>query len=125
MNFLKYGIKLTLRNYDSTTRAWLVYWTQLRLVVEAARRFYTRVDWSTLPGEWQMLIAGAQPVVELTPPMENPYAILYVTEDAPLEVVKAAYKALVSIHHPDAGGSEEAMCKLNEAFSTIRALREH
>jgi DnaJ-domain-containing protein 1 len=55
--------------------------------------------------------------------VENPYATLYVTEDAPLEVIKAAYKALVAVHHPDVGGDKDAFQKVDSAYRKI--LQQH
>jgi DnaJ-class molecular chaperone len=52
------------------------------------------------------------------------YKILGVIDSAETAVIKAAYKALVQIYHPDkfAGGREEAIRKtqrLNEAFEIL------
>lgn len=49
----------------------------------------------------------------------NPYLVLFLTPNAPLEVVKASYKALSSLYHPDKGGSTDKMIELNEAFAAI------
>ena len=128
-DFLKYGIKpMTARRYESDSRAWLVHWKQLRVIANTARRFYDEVDWSTLPPEWQMVAAGgeATTVVVQEVPEENPFAVLFVTDDAPLEVIHAAYRALALTHHPDRpGGSESEMQRLNDAYSRAREQREH
>lgn len=51
---------------------------------------------------------------------QNPHRkILYVTDSAPPEVVKAAYRALSTLHHPDHGGSTEMMQKINAAYSAL------
>lgn len=49
----------------------------------------------------------------------DPYEVLGVTKATPLLVVKAAYSALAKAAHPDAGGSNEAMAELNEAFDVV------
>jgi DnaJ-class molecular chaperone len=103
-----------------------VYWKQLRTVADAAKRFYDHVDWSTLPTDWQLYLAGAEvPAPQLPAPTTDPYAMLFVTADAPLEVIRAAYKALAVIFHPDHGGTEQRMTELNNAYTEIRNLREH
>lgn len=51
------------------------------------------------------------------------YAVLCVRTDAPLEVCEAAYRALVKRHHPDSGGSNQAMQALNQAITIIRRER--
>lgn len=53
----------------------------------------------------------------------NPYQVLHLQPGAPLEVVKAAYKALALTHHPDRGGDEERMKQVNIAFDTILRQR--
>lgn len=47
------------------------------------------------------------------------YRTLYLTPDAPAEVIKAAYRALSKQYHPDAGGTTGAMQRLNEAFERL------
>src|SRR6478609_296376 len=50
----------------------------------------------------------------------NDYAALYVTSDAPAEVIRAAYKALALLHHPDNGGNLTTMQKINGAFTSLK-----
>ncbi len=49
----------------------------------------------------------------------SPFQTLYLLPNAPPEVVKAAYKALSRIHHPDLRGSNEKMIQINRAFEII------
>lgn len=52
----------------------------------------------------------------------NPWAprrVLCVTDDAPFEVVQAAYRALVKLHHPDVGGDEEKFKDIQRAWEAI------
>jgi DnaJ-domain-containing protein 1 len=44
---------------------------------------------------------------------------LCITPDAPAPVVKAAYRALAQLHHPDAGGKTETMQKINAAYELL------
>lgn len=53
----------------------------------------------------------------------DPYELLGVRPDAPLEVVEASYRALAKAAHPDAGGSGDAMAELNAALERVRADR--
>lgn len=57
---------------------------------------------------------GFTPQVSLGTP--NPHRILFVASDAPKEVIRAAYLALAKHYHPDAGGSEDEMRELNDAY---------
>lgn len=43
------------------------------------------------------------------------FVALYLLPSAPLAVIKAAYRALAVIHHPDHGGNPETMKRLNLA----------
>lgn len=47
------------------------------------------------------------------------FSTLYLLDDAPLGVVKAAYKALVMIHHPDRGGNTDIFMQIDEAYKRI------
>jgi len=49
----------------------------------------------------------------------NYYRLLHVQADAPPEVIKASYRALMTLHHPDVGGDHEVAALLNEAFSVL------
>src|SRR5690606_4113698 len=49
----------------------------------------------------------------------DPYRTLHLLPTAPPEVAKAAYRALAQIHHPDRGGSHEAMQRVNTAWETL------
>jgi hypothetical protein len=52
--------------------------------------------------------------------LEAAFATLHLLPDAPLEVAKAAHKALALIHHPDrAGGDVQKMQAINAAFDLI------
>lgn len=52
--------------------------------------------------------------------IRSPYEILGIYPDSPLAVAEAMYKELAKKSHPDAGGSDEAMRKLNLAIQQIR-----
>lgn len=47
------------------------------------------------------------------------HAALHLLPSAPIQVVKAAYRALALIHHPDKGGSNDRMRELNAALEAI------
>jgi len=51
----------------------------------------------------------------------DPFEVLGVRSDAPLEDIKAMYLIKTKRLHPDIGGSEEAMKELNEAWERIQA----
>jgi len=47
------------------------------------------------------------------------YGVLRIKRTATIEEIRRAYKAQALISHPDKGGSDEAMCKVKEAFETL------
>lgn len=49
----------------------------------------------------------------------NYYRVLNVQSDAAPSVIKAAYRALISEHHPDAGGDPATAALLNEAYAVL------
>lgn len=59
-----------------------------------------------------------------SPLSSGPYATLHITNDAPLAVAEAAYRAaLRDGAHPDVGGDHERAKALNAAIATIRLER--
>lgn len=48
------------------------------------------------------------------------YAALYLLPSAPHEIVRAAYRALAHVHHPDSGGDHSRMVEINRAYETIK-----
>jgi hypothetical protein len=67
----------------------------------------------------QCLKAQIQPQMSTGNRADDPYTCLHVTPDAPPEVIEAAYRALAKTHHPDVGGSDSAMKRLNWAREMI------
>jgi len=47
------------------------------------------------------------------------FTALYLLPTAPPEVIKASYKALALIHHPDRGGDLEQMKTINQAYDLL------
>lgn len=50
----------------------------------------------------------------------NPYKILGVEDNASKDVCKVAYRTLMRLNHPDAGGSVEKATELNRAYEMIQ-----
>lgn len=52
-------------------------------------------------------------------PLTDPYAVLGVSPGATPAEIKAAYRALVKLHHPDAGGDDQRILALNAAWEVL------
>jgi len=118
---LKSAITPDMRSYNPATREWFVDEDaagRMRRWLDYCRaNLYAEVEW--LDGE-----AYADPEAEWTPPKPkpiDPYVTLHLLPSAPPEVVKAAYRALAVLNHPDKGGDEEKMKRLNEAYGRLLA----
>ena len=82
---------------------------------------YVRADFNARI-EW----LDADPEQEWTPPpvkpkASDPYVMLHLLPSAPPEVVKAAYRALAVLNHPDKGGDTNAMQRINDAYRRLAA----
>jgi hypothetical protein len=125
LDTLKSFVNPCYRFYDPGTRKWVVGEPATeslhRWLSYARTTFNARIEWI---GE-----AYADPESEWTPPPPprqkpkavDPYQVLHLRETAPPELVKVAYRCLAQIHHPDRGGSEETMKRLNEAYGKLLA----
>ncbi len=110
----------TRRSYDRSTGLWSIHWQWIKWLVDLARSKNIAVIWADLPATWQKLAAGATMAVdEVSAEPVCVYATLYLTNDAPLEVVKAAYKALAAKTHPDVGGDERDFRRISDAYKNI------
>ena len=54
-----------------------------------------------------------------SPSARDPYLVLGVAASASAAEIKAAYRALVKQHHPDAGGDEHRILELNAAWEVL------
>lgn len=52
-------------------------------------------------------------------PPADPYAVLHLLPTAPAELVRAAYRVMAQLHHPDKGGDDLTMKRINNAFEAL------
>jgi len=116
---LKSFIPAPLRGYTPATRQWFID----EDATNQMRRWLSYVE--TMIGarvEWQGPFDCEE---EWTPPAKpkvvDPYTALHLLPSAPPEVVKAAYRALAVLNHPDKGGDTEAMQQINDAYRRLAA----
>lgn len=126
--YVRYGVKpLSYRRFDESTKRWAVHVSKLAAVVMYARSRFDHVDYRSLPQELQIRLVAemsgkaqeAAHVARRPAPDPNPFAVLHLLPSAPPEVIKAAYKALALITHPDRGGDAEAFRKIQEAYEEL------
>jgi hypothetical protein len=123
-DFMKSGITpLSYRRWVGDRKSWEVHVSRLPRVVVVSRRYFDHVDYSELPGDLQIeLVSRLKAFQEDTPVRVKPvtpFEVLHLLPSAPTEVVKAAFKALALLHHPDRGGDEELFKEINSAYETI------
>lgn len=101
------------RRWQPSAKSWRILPEGQLLVMDwlnvCRSRFSAQVSWSKQRGEvWR---PPAQKV--------DPFSVLHLLPTAPPEVVKAAYKALAQLHHPDRGGDLRQMQNINAAYSEV------
>jgi hypothetical protein len=132
-DLVKLGVKpLSFRRWNKLKRHWQVHITRLPMVVVFGKKFFGHVDYSDLPSPIQIeLVRQVQEAEQHVRrekfttrnmnivPLERAYRILHLLPTAPPEVVRAAYKALALLLHPDTGGDEEAFKHLQKAYEVL------
>lgn len=125
-DLIRDGIKpLRYRRWVKVKNHWQVHKNKLPLAVHFGRRLFHHVDYSALPESLQIWIVeqmdnggwSAEPPV----PLENqtPHQVLHLLPTAPQAVIKAAYKALASLYHPDHGGDPDAFRAVHRAYEEL------
>jgi hypothetical protein len=103
---LKAAIPHAERRYDPGAKSWYISRRALRGLSEWANTctasFSAHVQWLNDAGE-----------------NSQAYSLLHLLPTAPPELIKAAYKCLAQLHHPDKGGSTQKMQAINEAYTSL------
>jgi hypothetical protein len=132
VDWLKAHVPLNSRQYNAGEKSWYIgaEW-RAEVLAKARASFPTFQVVESEQTFWQAYANasgpyGGQRQQSFTPPPPPPmassdHAILYVTSSAPKEVVKAAYKALARLYHPDTGGDAQTMQKINAAYERLKA----
>lgn len=93
--------------------AWLVYYSKLPEIIAVAIKYHSDISYIDIPESWK---AGVLPEANIS----NCYKYLFLQENAPVEVVKASYKALSLLYHPDIPGNDSnKMVELNSNYEQI------
>ena len=91
------------------------------IVVEAG---FKQIDITDLPETYRRqavdITAKFGDLPEATEPkVDDPFVVLYLRPDAPVEVVRAAYHALCQLHHPDRGGNPDQFRRITTAYEKL------
>ncbi len=102
------------RTYSPASREWFIHASardDLEMWLDDAREVCgASVEWQ--PTKHERTYTRTVP---------DAFATLHLLPSAPPEVVRASYKALVQLVHPDKpGGDTEAMQRLNAAYERLR-----
>jgi hypothetical protein len=110
---LKAEISARKRRWDPARKAWWVAASAIDQALDITRRYYT-VEFAEEADE-----PAPYPRSESV----NAWAALWLVPGAPPEVVAAAYRAMAKLHHPDHGGDNAAMQRVNAAYEEITSSR--
>ena len=128
IDYVRYNVSDNFRIWNPRKQAYKIHLLKLDEIIIAAKRYFDFIDWTSLPEHVQIRLAlkvgkqryGNRPTEKISePPKASPYEMLYLMDSAPIEVVKAAYKALALLHHPDRGGQVERFQQIKEAYEAI------
>jgi hypothetical protein len=119
---LKDGIPYRFRTYEPRSKEWTVESTYADLAVRLLLRHFPAAE---VPARWRYRAPWEEP----PPWSESPtaarssdhYRILHLLPTAPVELIESAYRTLARLHHPDRGGDELAMQRINGAYDALKA----
>ncbi len=111
------------RAYNPTTRAWFIDETAEasfhKWLAYARTNLGCRVEW--VATDETNSDAHERARKPHTSAKVDAYTTLFLLPDAPVEVVRAAYRALAMKHHPDLGGDVRAMQTIIAAYEQLAA----
>ena len=124
VTYISQGIKpMSYRRFDATTKKWSVHLSKIPQVISAGKRLFDYIDYKSLPDDLQIKVVqfleGSQSEIHPFCIKRRPHAVLHVLPTAPVEVIKAAYKALATKHHPDHGGDPEVFMEIQDAYEKL------
>ena len=123
---LKSFIRADLRRYSRGVRQWHVEGRAVasvyRWLNHARDVIHADIEWPDGTEFWD---APPPPPKRPKAPKRRPdaFATLHLLPSAPPELIKAAYRTLAQLHHPDHGGDTSAMQRINIAYKEIGAQR--
>ncbi|MCJ7527471.1 MAG: J domain-containing protein [Methyloceanibacter sp.] len=114
IDFWRAGKKQTIKCRKS--REWAQNLFALWAVIESLRLAQQR-------GILDELITAGLAMLPAGAAMRDPYEVLGVRPDAPMDVIEAAYRVRAKTLHPDTGGDHEEMKVLNDSMERVKQDR--
>ncbi len=119
------------RNYNSAWKTWYCKpeaYPQLHEWIKQVREaFGAKIEGMEGPWteyrkpNWQGSYDAPPPRKERRVESEHEaYQVLHLLPSAPAPLIKAAYRELAKIKHPDHGGDDEEMKRINSAFDVLK-----
>lgn len=105
------------RGYVPTRKSWWINYDFLLEARDVGTEYFDAVDWSSLDEQYR--VALGDKIAKPEPPPRGDHATLFLIAGAPPEVVKAAYRALALLHHPDRGGDAAKMKAVTAAYARL------
>lgn len=121
VTFIRFSLKSAYRRFNKDEGAWEIHNSSLPNLAHLATKYQSGSDCSSLPEEWRCRFLGIK--FEASVPETSPYTALHLTSDAPIELVRAAYRTLSFIHHPDRGGDSQRFQSVADAYRKVLAIR--
>ena len=138
---IKFIIPQRDREWDPDSKLWIVDKRYYSAAVALVRHFFGEgfidsvggveehqmTDWVEKFEAWKSFGAKkktyeGRPKMARADAGDGPYAALYLRPNAPPELVKAAYRTLAVLYHPDKGGDEELMKRVNVAYAQLQKI---
>lgn len=129
--FLQYSVKAKFRYFEEGS--WYVHRSQVLPLTQLGYGETGHVDYSALDDSLQMRIAQekrnwktggpkSRERVNLSKKISKESALrtLHLQPDAPDSLIKATWRHLASIHHPDKGGDAEQFKTYLEAYNIVK-----
>jgi hypothetical protein len=110
---LKAEVSHFARSWNKTRKLWIIEETYVPVALEIAKRYFRGVELNRRAEQHQHTHS------EQHYRSDNVHAVLHLLPTAPSELVKAAYRALSMLYHPDRGGDVQKMQALYAAYEKI------
>ena len=122
------SLPLDQRTFSRKRGAWVLRKKQLVNVVSFACRWSSHIDIHSLPTDLKFIASKFMDgQVSQTTVSDSPYSNLHLAEGAPMEVVRASYKALAKMYHPDnqSTGNSDKFKLVTESYKKIQSVRSN